>query len=66
MSRIITDEMNMHNCQLCENEWLGRCLCANTEYYGNDVSYHNEPCKYYVFSGTEQRLKEIEQNMKEK
>lgn len=61
---MITHEMNMHNCQLCNHEWLGRCLCENTEHYGKDVSVHNEPCVYYEFGGTAQRLKEIEQNMR--
>lgn len=53
----ITHEMNMHNCQLCKNEWLGRCL---GKYYGIDVSIDNEPCDNYEFGGSEQRLKKIE------
>lgn len=31
----ITHEMNMHNCQLCRKEWLGRCFGKK---YGKDVS----------------------------
>ena len=38
----ITKEMNMHNCQLCRKEWLGRCFGKK---YGKDVSVDNEPCK---------------------
>ena len=38
----ITHEMNMHNCQLCRKEWLGRCFGKK---YGKDVSVDNEPCK---------------------
>ena len=57
----ITHEMNMHNCQLCRKEWLGRCFGKK---YGKDVSVDNEPCKCYEFGGSEERLKEIENNMK--
>lgn len=57
----ITKEMNMHNCQLCRKEWLGRCFGKK---YGKDVSVDNEPCKCYEFGGSEERLKEIENNMK--
>lgn len=53
--------MNMHNCQLCRKEWLGRCFGKK---YGKDVSVDNEPCKCYEFGGSEERLKEIENNMK--
>ncbi len=53
----ITHEMNMHNCQLCQSEWLGRCL---GEHYGADVSVDNEPCNHYKFAGSPERLKEIE------
>lgn len=56
----ITKEMNMHNCQLCRKEWLGRCFGKK---YEKDVSVDNEPCKYYEFGGSEERLKEIENNM---
>lgn len=55
----ITHEMNMHNCLLCKNEWLGRC--CHEKHYGKDVSVDNEPCDSYEYCGTEQRLKEIEQ-----
>lgn len=55
--------MNMHNCQLCKKECLGRCL---GEYYGKDVSVDNKPCDSYEFGGTEQRLKEIEQSKEQK
>ena len=58
----ITKEMNMHNCQLCRKEWLGRCFGKK---YGKDVSVDNEPCKCYEFGGSEERLKEIENNMKQ-
>lgn len=58
----ITPEMNMHNCQLCRKEWLGRCV---GKYRGKDVSLDNEPCDSYEFAGTAQRLKEIEQHEKE-
>jgi len=57
----ITHEMNMHNCQLCKKEWLGRCFGKK---YGKDVSVDNEPCKCYKFGGSKERLKEIENNMK--
>mgnify|MGYP000847160374 FL=1 len=57
----ITKEMNMHNCQLCRKEWRGRCFGKK---YGKDVSVDNEPCKCYEFGGSEERLKEIENNMK--
>lgn len=57
----ITHEMNMHNCQLCRKEWLGRCFGKKC---GKDVSVDNEPCKCYEFGGSEERLKEIENNMK--
>ena len=57
----ITKKMNMHNCQLCRKEWLGRCFGKK---YGKDVSVDNEPCKCYEFGGSEERLKEIENNMK--
>lgn len=57
----ITSEMNQHNCQLCKKEWLGRCLGAS---YGKDVSIENEPCSSYIFGGTDERLKEIENNGK--
>ena len=57
----ITKEMNMHNCQLFRKEWLGRCFGKK---YGKDVSVDNEPCKCYEFGGSEERLKEIENNMK--
>lgn len=59
----ITHEMNMHNCQLCTNEWLGRCYYE--KHYGKDVSLDNEPCYSYEFGGTEHRLKEIEQHERE-
>jgi hypothetical protein len=49
--------MNKHNCQLCKNEFLGRCLGKE---YGKDVSLNNEPCDEYKFGGTEERLHEIE------
>ena len=55
----ITHEMNMHNCQLCRKEWLGRCFGKK---YGKDVSVDNEPCKCYEFGGSKERLKEIENN----
>lgn len=42
-------------------EWLGRCFGKK---YGKDVSVDNEPCKCYEFGGSEERLKEIENNMK--
>ena len=51
----ITHEMNKHNCQLCNYEFLGRCMK-----YGEDVSRDNEPCDEYEFAGTEERLHEIE------
>lgn len=57
----ITHEMNMHNCQLCRKEWLGRCFGKK---YGKDVSVDNELCKCYEFGGSEERLKEIENTMK--
>lgn len=57
----ITHKMNMHNCQLCKKEWLGRCFGKK---YGKDVSVDNEPCKCYEFDGSKERLKEIENNMK--
>lgn len=57
----ITHEMNMHNCQLCRKEWLGRCFGKK---YGKDVSVDNEPCKCYEFGGSKERLKEIENNIK--
>lgn len=57
----ITHEMNMHNCQLCRKEWFGRCFGKK---YGKDVSVDNELCKCYEFGGSEERLKEIENNMK--
>lgn len=60
----ITHGMNMHNCQLCRNEWLGRCY--HKKHYGKDVSVDNEPCDDYKYAGSEQRLKEIEQREKEK
>lgn len=53
----ITPEMNLHNCQLCQSEYLGRCL---GEHYGIDVSENNEPCTHYKFAGSLERLKEIE------
>lgn len=52
----ITKDMNMHR-----KEWLGRCFGKK---YGKDVSIDNEPCKCYEFGGSEERLKEIENNMK--
>lgn len=57
----ITHEMNMHNCQLCRKEWLGRCFGKK---YGKDVSVDNEPCKCYEFGGSKERIKEFENNMK--
>lgn len=59
----ITHDMNKHNCQLCKFEWLGRCM---GQHYGADVSVDNEPCAYYVFGGSEERLKEIEFNQQSK
>lgn len=53
----ITHEMNKHNCQLCQLEYLGRCF---GKYRGKDVSVENEPCEDYKFGGTEERLLEIE------
>lgn len=53
----ITPEQNMHNCQLCRKEWLGRCFGKK---YGKDVSVNNQPCKCYEFGGTQERLAEIE------
>lgn len=48
-----------HNCLLCKNEWLGRCF---GKYYGKDVSMDNMPvCDEYVYGGTEEHLKEIEE-----
>ena len=57
LSGNITPEMNMHNCQLCNKEWLGRCL---GKHYGKDVSVNNKPCDCYEFGGSKERLKEIE------
>lgn len=54
----ISHEMNKHNCQLCVNEYLGRCWYTSN--YGKDVSTENEPCSHYEFGSTEERLKEIE------
>lgn len=55
----ITYEMNKHNCQLCQKEWLGRCFGGR---FGKDVSIDNEPCNEYKFGGSEERLREIESN----
>lgn len=60
----ITHEMNMHNCQLCRNECLGRC--HHDKHYGKDVSVNNVPCDDYEYGGTEERLEEIERCEKEK
>ena len=57
----ISPEENRHNCQLCEYEWLGRCF---NKYCGKDVSMDNEPCEFYSFGGSEERLAEIEANNK--
>lgn len=54
----ITSEMNMHNCQLCKKEWLGRCY---GKLRGKDVSMENKPCSDYEFGGTQERLNQIEQ-----
>jgi len=53
-----------HNCQLCKNEFCGRCFCV--KYYGMDVSVENTPvCEQYHFNGTPERLKEIIEMEKE-
>ena len=53
-----------HNCQLCKNEFRGRCFCV--KYYGMDVSVENTPvCEQYHFNGTPERLKEIIEMEKE-
>lgn len=51
-----------HNCHLCVYEWLGRCF---GKYYGKDVSVDDTPvCEFYLYGGSEERLKEIEENGK--
>ena len=47
-----------HNCHLCMNEWLGRCL--GDKHYGEDVSVDDTPvCEEYVFGGSEEKLAAI-------
>lgn len=47
-----------HNCHLCKNELLGRCL---GKHYGKDVSIDDMPvCDEYIYGGSEEHLKEIE------
>lgn len=47
-----------HNCHLCKKEWLGRCF---GKYYGKDISVDDIPiCDEYVYGGSEEHLKEIE------
>lgn len=50
-----------HNCMLCKKEWLGRCFSAS--HYGEDVGATRDYniCKYYIFGGSEETLKEIEE-----
>lgn len=52
-----------HNCHLCKNEWLGRCF--GNKHRGKDVSLVGETdvpvCEEYVFGGSSERLKEIEE-----
>lgn len=52
-----------HNCHLCKNEWLGRCF--GSKHYGKDVSLSDVPiCDEYVYGGSEEHLKEIEEATK--
>ena len=47
-----------HNCHLCSYEWLGRCF---GKHYGKDVSVDDMPiCTDYKYSGSDEKLKEIE------
>ena len=51
-----------HNCHLCKNEWLGRCM---GKHYGKDVSLDKITdlpiCDEYIYGGSPEHLKEIEE-----
>lgn len=50
-----------HNCLLCGHEWLGSCTVSNVGYVTKDTPI----CDMYWFAGSEERLKEIESDIKE-
>lgn len=52
----ITPEMNKHSCQDCKYYFYGRCVRTMAE----NVSVDNKPCELYYFSGSVDRLVQIE------
>lgn len=47
-----------HNCWLCKKEWLSRCF--GETHYGEAVD-DDMICEEYVFGGSEERLREIQE-----